>query len=272
MSGGDAEPNDGEAMQELGRWLTGAFDWMTKYNGVLALLIALLGMLATVVYAALTVRLVRETIRLRKVGTNPDIAIYFEPYERSINLINLVVKNIGNGPAYHLSFVIEQAPPVKDQIGKRLSEIALFDGFKYMAPGRELRYYFGSVFALMQEPVPGAVTITVSYESKERERQREAFTLDLGDFNGMVQLGMPPLHDIAKHVKHLESIAKTLAKMQRSQVGQAGQQHQAVAAQNDDDGNGAGRHSANGVGNTATGGILPASWWRAMRRMWGKGK
>src|SRR2546430_2764152 len=101
----------GVEMQEIGQGLNSAFEWMTRYNASLTLLFSCTVAIATVVYAMLTRALVRETIQLRRAGTNPDIAIYFEPDEKSISIVTLVIRNIGSGPAYRLAFTVEQAPP-----------------------------------------------------------------------------------------------------------------------------------------------------------------
>src|SRR3712207_4844784 len=110
---------------------------MTKYNAVLALLVAFLGMLIAFLAMRLNARMLGETAKLRKVETDPEIAVYLQPYEGEINFLNLVVRNIGRGPAYAVSFTVEQHPPVNKEVNEQLEEIALFRGVPFIAPAQE---------------------------------------------------------------------------------------------------------------------------------------
>jgi len=72
--------------------------------GALNLLFALVVAVATAVYAWLTAKLVSETRRLREVQTEPHIEVFYRPRDEWISLLDVVARNIGNGPAYDVRF------------------------------------------------------------------------------------------------------------------------------------------------------------------------
>ena len=176
--------------------------WANQNAGVLGLLFSLVVTISTVAYVTLTRSLVRETKEMRKAGTDPDIAIYIQQQERWINLLDLVIRNLGNGPAYDISFNVEQTAPIRTE--HNLSKIAaLRRGIKYMAPGHDIRFYFGSAVDLLKEPIVGPILFSVTYYSRDRVRKSEIFTVNITDFEGMTKVGRPPLYEIADGLKSI---------------------------------------------------------------------
>jgi hypothetical protein len=61
-------------------------------------------MLSTFIYAILTYVLVKETIKMREIQTEPKIQIVLETFETTVNSVRLNIKNIGQGPAIDIVF------------------------------------------------------------------------------------------------------------------------------------------------------------------------
>jgi len=61
-------------------------NWINSNGPILSLLFSFVVMASTVVYAYLTAKLVKETMRMRKVQTEPFLQAIIEPHEKSINL------------------------------------------------------------------------------------------------------------------------------------------------------------------------------------------
>ena len=178
--------------------------WANQNAGVLGLLFSLVVTISTVAYVTLTRSLVRETKEMRKAGTDPDIAMYLQQQERWINLLDMVMRNWGNGPAYDISFLVKEKEPLcKDH---NLSKVfALKKGIKYLAPGNEFRFYFGSAIDLLKDPIIGPIVIAVTYYNRSRVKKTESFTFDITDFQGTMAVGKPPLFEIAEEIKHISA-------------------------------------------------------------------
>jgi hypothetical protein len=96
--------------------------------------------------------LVRETVALRRAETDPDVAIYLEPRHGIPGHFYLVVRNVGQGPAYGVTFRLEPATQPDD--ASLLRRIAfLRDGIKYLAPDQDLRSWIGNYEELVDDPV-----------------------------------------------------------------------------------------------------------------------
>jgi len=177
-------------------------EWANNNTGVLGLLFSFVVMLSTVVYVLLTKSLVRETIKMRQVAVDPDIAVYLEPNRGAINLIDLIIKNIGNGPAYKVSFSIKQNEPIRKEI-KFFETSFIQNGIKYLAPNQEFRIYFGSALELFADPGVGTVNLTVKYFNNSKIVKAEVFELNIYDFKGMMSISNSPLYEIANALNNI---------------------------------------------------------------------
>lgn len=90
----------------------------------------------------------RETIKLRKVETEPEISVYLQGYQ---NILELVIKNIGRGAAYNLNWEYDRDAPLLVKIREGnvdFDNIEFFRGWDYMAPNQEIRLLFGRALSL----------------------------------------------------------------------------------------------------------------------------
>jgi hypothetical protein len=93
--------------------------------------------ITTIVYAWITSRMLNETRKMRESQTEPHVFINVQPMERARFILNMVIQNIGPGPAYDLKFKVE--PDILMGSDYKLSEINLIkQGFKYLGylPGQ----------------------------------------------------------------------------------------------------------------------------------------
>jgi hypothetical protein len=81
-------------------------DLLKEYQAIITLLFTIAVGVSTIVYAYLTAKLVNETKRMRKSQTDPEISVSLVQNDISISLIDLIVENIGLGPAYEIKFEI----------------------------------------------------------------------------------------------------------------------------------------------------------------------
>src|SRR4030042_3449286 len=100
-----------------------AIDFLNNNSGAILAI-------TTLVYAIITGRMLYETKRMREFQTEPYVFINVQPMERARFILNMVIQNIGPGPAYDLKFKVE--PDIVLRTGHNLSEINLMkQGFKY---------------------------------------------------------------------------------------------------------------------------------------------
>jgi hypothetical protein len=83
----------------LAQWMHEVSGWSIAHKDHLTLLATLVSAFAAVAIVALTQTLASENRRLRKAGTEPDVVAYLMPHPVHLIVINLVVANVGRGPA-----------------------------------------------------------------------------------------------------------------------------------------------------------------------------
>jgi len=178
-------------------------DLLNRNSGAFTVLFSAIVALATVVYAILTWRLVTETKEMREVQTEPKIAVIFQPREEWINLIDLVIKNIGLGPAYDIQFEIN--PNFEYRQGQFLSKLNFVkNGIKYLAPNQKMQFFLTSLVQDFEKKTKTPFDVKVTYKNKIGESYTETFTIDFSELIGLGQLGEPPLHKIAKNIEKMQ--------------------------------------------------------------------
>ena len=179
------------------------FDFVSQNQGPLSLLFSLIVTVSTVVYAILTWRLVSETRKMREMQIEPKISIILQPREEWIGLLDLIIQNIGLGPAYDVSFTAE--PDFHCDPKRSLSQMGIFQkGLPYLAPNQKYQFFLTSVGDRYEELKNNPFSIHVVYKDCQDKTYTDRFHIDFGQFDGMLQLGKPPLHNIARDLEKLQ--------------------------------------------------------------------
>jgi len=176
--------------------------FLNQNNGVLMIIFTGVVAFATVVYALLTWKLVNETKEMRKAQTEPNISVTIEPREEWINFIDMKIMNIGSSPAYDIKFKVE--PDFEYFKDKFLSKIKIMQGIKYLAPNQKIQFFLTSLTENFEKKIKKPFKIKVAYKNKVGDIFRETFIIDFSQFEGMSQLGEPPLYKIAKSLDSLQ--------------------------------------------------------------------
>lgn len=164
--------------------------------------------LATIAYAFLTLSLVRETRRMRRAQTDAKMSISLEVSDRWINLINLVVRNEGVGPAYNVKF---EVTPVRSE-GCNVSILEFINklgfirkGIDYFSPGQEIKTFFTSMTTDFESKIKTSLYASISYSTASGEIINDKYLLDLSIFIGIHQMGTPPLYKISQSLESIKS-------------------------------------------------------------------
>lgn len=122
-------------------------------------------------------RLLDEAVRQRELNTAPHVAVWLEANEKIPVAVELVLKNIGRGPAYGVetSFV-SGAEDYADP--KHHLLLLIKNGVEFMAPDREVRGSFGGISYMKDYPFVLAVKYFPSRERKIDQLIEEHFTMN----------------------------------------------------------------------------------------------
>ena len=162
---------------------------------------------ATVVYAFLTAGLARETKKLREVQTEPHVEISFRPRDEFMSLIDIVVKNIGAGPAYDVTFLFsanEGSAGAKSLLASLEDLNMLSKGVSYLAPSQELSSFWTNLTEHFEEKLGARITANTTCKSLSGREYLRTHAINLSELKGLQRMGEPPLLKMSRSLEKLQ--------------------------------------------------------------------
>lgn len=155
--------------------------------------------ITTLVYAIITGRMLYETKRMRESHTEPYVFVNIQPLEKAQSILNLVIQNIGPGPAYELKFKVE--PDIALKSGHNLSEVNLMkQGFRYLAPNQKLECIIASAIEEAKKKEKTIHYLTVYYKNKKKKNYEHTYILDFTEYFGMLYSQSDPYKSIVERL------------------------------------------------------------------------
>lgn len=145
-------------------------------------------------------------------ASRPYVIVTVEPSPTTRHLFDLVVKNIGQRPAFSVSIKLNPAPVrANEKSGHEIAKAKMLNKpISMIAPAQELRAYYDShIEREGREDVPSSHQVTLTYQDSSEREYSEAGVLDLEAMSGVMYVEARTIHDIAKA---LDEIRKTLSR------------------------------------------------------------
>jgi hypothetical protein len=178
-----------------------AFPELTSYE-TYTLLLYIGIVILTSVYAYFTYKLFSETRKMREIQINPKLSIYLSSEQRVLKMKNLVIANIGLGPAYNIKFKLSPDFTLFD--GKLLSEIHLIKtGIPYMAPN--YKYEFLLTDVNYQKYADNCFTIEVNYQNSLKETLLDVFLMDFSLWKNLTMVNPKGLADVVVELQNIKA-------------------------------------------------------------------
>ena len=171
---------------------------------------------SAVVSAWLTWRLSRDNRTLLKAGTEPEVVAYLGLDERYPSVVNLVLENIGQGPACDVEFFVDADPA--DFADHEVSHVTAGSRRKIsslLPQGGRIERRMAAGFQLLKEEENATLRpfrVEVSYSDLRGARAGpRGYMLDVSDFGGALssrpadERTAESLEEIKKHLGHFAS-------------------------------------------------------------------
>ncbi len=167
--------------------------------------------LATVLYVLFTWKITSENKKMREAQTEPRISLSIQPREEYINFLNMIVENIGQGPAYEVRFELNH--DFEFAKGHFLSELGFIkNGIAYFAPRQKIEFFLTNMVEGFNDKMNNEIRIKVTYNSKAGKRYEDEYRISLKELVGLTNLESPK----SRIANALEMIAKDLSKISSS--------------------------------------------------------
>lgn len=165
--------------------------------------------LSTVIYTIISLMLLCESKKTRQQKLNPIMIAYLKSTETH-TMLELRIKNIGNGSAKDLSITILKDYNRLDKDNMKLSEIGIVkNGFNCFPPQYEMKYYINSLEEIDKKDINNSIKLKFKYKSIDNREFSEIFELP---FNQVLNqnYSMPPETFIGQIPFYLKEINKAL--------------------------------------------------------------
>jgi hypothetical protein len=184
-------------------WVHAVSAWVIAHKDHVTLLTA--GVSAAMAFAVvlLTAALAKDNRRLRKAGTEPDVVAYILPDQRHLNMLNLVVANVGRGPARNVALEFVGDIKTLYERGVRLLSRAKVPIHSVLPQDEKFVQIFGNALNIFDgdEPPPDFV-IKVHFENSVGRKISTEYRASIKDFEGLSRSNSPE-HEIAEALKQI---------------------------------------------------------------------
>ena len=178
-------------------------------------IVGALMLIVTSIYVIVTIYLFLETKKLRLLQTRPKVAVYVEPSKIHINLIELVVRNDGNGPARDITFEVVPSENCNKNCLEILKEIKSLGfvkkGIAYLSPGQEIRSYLINLCKKENIIYSTQFFTKVKYTDIDKnEKFSDQHSIDFGMLEGLKVLGDDPLTSMSNNLKDINNVMNNM--------------------------------------------------------------
>ncbi len=117
--------------------------------------------------------------------------------------MDMIIRNVGLGPAYSIKFEIN--PDFEYSKGRFLSELGFMkNGLEYLAPNQTLQFFLTSMVEDFEKRTKTLWEIKVTYQNSLGRKYEGKYLIDFVQFVGLSQLGEPPLYKIGKKIEDIQ--------------------------------------------------------------------
>jgi len=161
----------------------------------------------TGIYVYLTKKILYEMKKARKEEKKPYIVIDVDIPR--VPIFNLIMKNIGTGPAKNVEVKFDPDIYLPHE-GVKLSELPLFQRIKYFSPGKEHKLFLGMSWDKIndQNLTDLKIKVYLAYENMWGENIHDEMAIDFTIYKDLTQIKLKGLHDLTNEVEKIVAILK----------------------------------------------------------------
>lgn len=167
----------------------------------------LLVFLVTFLYFLETRKMTRATQRQTELMEQPAVSIKVIPSDDTPNILLMVIKNTGGGPAYDLSVTFTPDIPYGQ---KTLNQLNIFNKMPLLDKGEEVKFFFGSAIDYGKNDEPKELTANLKYYSipqlngEVSEPIEREFVIDVIERHDLRYISRRNIHDLVNEVEELK--------------------------------------------------------------------
>lgn len=157
---------------------------------------------------AFTGLLARETRHMWIQNRMPHVIITIEPSRRSLMYVDIVIENVGAGPAFDIKVTFDPDAEITfERRHFRLSSLAIVHP-PTLKPRQQIISFLGPWSGM----TPRRVRAKIRCFDGDRREHEFTNEIDLDSYKGLEQLGEPPIQELADEIKKISRSIEALAR------------------------------------------------------------
>jgi hypothetical protein len=185
-------------------------NWINNNTTLINLFSVFVTALATLFYVILTIRLVSENIKNRRMQIDPKIVMDIISDATHPYLLNFVLENIGNGVALNIKFSIKQEPRLTKS--KKISDYGFIkNGLKSLSGKAKYKTFFLNTLDENMEMFKELIVIDISYVDISKRKYNEEIIFDLSYLDDIVYSHTEPEYKIMKEMENISRSLKSIS-------------------------------------------------------------
>ena len=182
-------------------------------------MVSALGPLIIAVFAFLTYRLnqrlEKDNRRLRELEKEPHLVAYLLPNPRDWALVNVVIANVGKGPAFNVKISIDPLDYSFETHGVRLPQYKDTKITSCLPQGEKIEINLGISREFFSKPKRFNHKAVLSCENFDKIIKFSSYVLDVEVLKNMNYFLTEGVREIAKGVKEIAKVMKEISKGSR---------------------------------------------------------
>lgn len=184
-------------------------NFINNYSTVITLIFSFLVTISTIVYACLTKELVKETIKMRRRQSDPNLLLNITHDENDPFIILIILSNIGGSIARNISFNVLKEPNLKKD--KKLSTYHFItNGIDSIAPNTKIKTMLYSSIDEGVNMVEELIELQINYEDINGNKYSENCIFDLSYLKDFVIIKNDPLNKINSTLNEINKKIKKI--------------------------------------------------------------
>ncbi|HOI68712.1 MAG TPA: hypothetical protein PLN41_03060 [Methanothrix sp.] len=162
----------------------------------------------TLSYLLATREMVQEMRKQRAIMEEPAVSLKAVPSADAANVINLVLKNTGGGPAYDVSVKFDPDIPYE---GMTLNQLNMFRKMSVLDKGESVELFFASAPEYFKSKKPKRTTATIEYYIAPNDQSdinskplKRNIVIDLEERRNQLQLRQKNMNDLVEEIIELK--------------------------------------------------------------------
>jgi hypothetical protein len=148
---------------------------------------------------------------MREVYTEPKVAVVVEENDIHDGFYDIIIKNIGLGPAYNITFLVREGCVVDGVTLAGIRRLSVLNnGISYLGPNQSIKSNVSYIHD-NESFFDTSFHVATTYKSRTGKQYFDEYAMQFSEFEGITAVFDTPIEDIRKNIKKIADSIESLS-------------------------------------------------------------